>query len=232
MKKEFEYYYNNVPGKGLCRNNLIYTSLMSTDKTEFVQWYYNDTKYHQGHNQVIDPHLMNEKWRREVKYLTMFNELYPQYTPYINNIDEEEKKIYLKVNGPDFWEKAGCNKENFDKVVPDWKEQIIEIQRALRKCGLYKYSQHPSSYFVDENNKLKTFNFFFVYENDEPRTTIKDHLSHISEERQQKLKPLLEEFNLEIDRMYDHSTLSKLCWYSFSTDYPKGFLEEILDIND
>ena len=30
-----KYYYNNVPGKGLCRNNLIYTSLINEDKTEF-----------------------------------------------------------------------------------------------------------------------------------------------------------------------------------------------------
>lgn len=232
MNENYEYYYNNVPGKGLCRNNLIYTSLMRKDKKEFVQWYYNDTKYHQGHNQVVDPHLMNEKWNREVKYLTMFHELCPQYTPYIKYIDEKEKKIFFEVDGPDFWELSGCDKNNFSKVVPDWQEQIIEIQKALVECGFYKYSQHPSSYFVDKNNKLRTFNFFFVYENDEPKTTIKAHLSHISEERQQKLKPLLEKFNLEVDKLYDHATLSKLCWYSFANDYPEGFLQEILKIYD
>jgi len=31
----YEYYYNNVPGIGLTRNNLIYTSLMNKEKNIF-----------------------------------------------------------------------------------------------------------------------------------------------------------------------------------------------------
>ncbi len=41
----YEYYYNRVPGEEPWRNNLIYTSLMNTDKTVFVKWYNNDTEY-------------------------------------------------------------------------------------------------------------------------------------------------------------------------------------------
>jgi len=40
MNTDFEYYYNFVPGKGMCRNNLIYTSLISPDGLTFCQWYY------------------------------------------------------------------------------------------------------------------------------------------------------------------------------------------------
>ena len=56
----YEYYYNNVPGDGPSRNNLIYTSLISTDKKTFVQWYYNDVTYHKNQNQVVDPAKMEE----------------------------------------------------------------------------------------------------------------------------------------------------------------------------
>jgi hypothetical protein len=77
MDYDYDYYYNNVPGNGLCRNNLIYTSLISKDKKTFVQWYYNDTEYHQGKNQVVDPALMEEKWAREVKYLNLMASHYP-----------------------------------------------------------------------------------------------------------------------------------------------------------
>ena len=73
----YEYYYNDIPGVGLCRNNLIYTSLISEDKKTFVQWYHNDTVYHQGQNEVIDPAKMEEKWLRELKYLTLMSETYP-----------------------------------------------------------------------------------------------------------------------------------------------------------
>ena len=96
MKDNYEYYYNNVPGKGLCRNNLIYTSLISKDRKTFCQWYYNDTDYHKGHNQVVDPALMEEKFNREVEGLVYmddqgFSDLIPKF-----DIDFNEKKIYLK----------------------------------------------------------------------------------------------------------------------------------------
>ena len=57
---KYDYYYNRVPGQGNQRNNLIYTSLMSEDQKTFVQWYYNDTEYHQGQNEVVDPSRMEE----------------------------------------------------------------------------------------------------------------------------------------------------------------------------
>ena len=66
-----KYYYNNVPGQGLCRNNLIYTSLISEDKKLFCKWYHNDTEYHKGKNQVVDPDKMEEKWIREVNYICL-----------------------------------------------------------------------------------------------------------------------------------------------------------------
>ena len=58
----YEYYYNNVPNYGPCRNNLIYTSLISSDKKTFVQWYHNDTAYHQGKNEVVDPDTFTKVW--------------------------------------------------------------------------------------------------------------------------------------------------------------------------
>jgi hypothetical protein len=59
---KYDYYWNDIPGVGLCRNNLIYTSLISEDKKTFVQWYYNDKNYHREQNQIVDPKKMEEKW--------------------------------------------------------------------------------------------------------------------------------------------------------------------------
>ena len=87
---KYNYYYNNVPGKGLCRNNLVYTSLMNEDQTEFIQWYYNDTEYHKGHNQVVDPVLMNQKWERELVFLQFMEVEAPNLIPKIITINNEE----------------------------------------------------------------------------------------------------------------------------------------------
>lgn len=222
----YQYYYNDVPGEGLSRNNLIYTSLMSEDEKTFVQWYYNDTEYHAGQNQVVDPALMQEKFDREVKYLTMMHEEYPQHVPYINSIDYENRKIYLKIDGKDFWNKANCSIENYDKVLPDWREQITDIVKAHRSLGLWKYSMHPSSFFVVEG-KLKSINYFFTYEDKESNISISDVESHIYSTRQEELKKYLKPLGIEWSTPQSWEVLNTLCWESFRTNYPSDFIEDI-----
>lgn len=225
----YKHYYNNVPGKGLCRNNLIYTSLISEDKKTFVQWYYNDSEYHQGQNEVVDPNKMKEKWLREVNYLTHMRNHFPDLVPNIINIDLENQKLFLEIDGPDFWERAGCDFNNFDTVLPDWQEQMLEIIKAHKILGLYKYSMHPSSYFV-VNGKLKSINYFFTYAQHEGPISIADHASHIYSTRQEEMKKYVEKLGISWDEPYPLSLMEKLCWNSFRTNYPAEFIEKVLAI--
>jgi hypothetical protein len=226
MNTEFEYYYNNVPGKGLCRNNLIYTSLISKDKKTFVQWYHNDTDYHKGQNQVIDPDLMEEKWEREVKFLTVMNNSFPMHIPQILDIDYVQKKIYLNIDGSDFWEQAGCLTENYSKVLPNWEEQMLEIIQAHKSLNLYKYSMHPSSYFIVDG-KLKSINYFFTYHYDEGSISIEKHQSHLSEDRKANLKQTVESLGMNWTAPAPLNQLEKLCWMSFRTNYPDNFVSRV-----
>ena len=136
---DYEYYYNNVPGEGISRNNLIYTSLMSTDKKVFVQWYSNDSEYHKGKNQVVDPKLMDDKFHRELHFLQNMAWHNPDMVPRILEVNIPEKKIYLEVDGPDFWNLANCTTENYDKVLPDWQEQMLAIIQAHKDRGWSKF---------------------------------------------------------------------------------------------
>lgn len=223
----YEYYYNNVPGIGLCRNNLIYTSLISEDKKTFVQWYHNDTVYHQGQNEVIDPAKMEEKWLRELKYIKLMAGAYPDLVPKIQDIDYNNKKIYLEIDGLDFWNRSNCTTENYNSVLPDWQDQMLNIIKAHRNIGLYKYSMHPSSYFL-VNGKLKSINYFFAYHKSEPHFSIKDVESHIYSTRQNEMKKYLETLNIKWDEPQEFSVLERLCWNSFRTNYPADFIEKIL----
>ena len=175
MTNEFKYYYNNVPGKGLCRNNLIYTSLISKSKTVFCQWYHNDTDYHKGHNQVVDPSLMDEKFEREIKYLKIMRKEYPQHIPKFS-VDYEYRKVYLEVDGPDMWEIAGCQGTDYSKVLPDWDKQMLEIIQSHKDIGLTKYSLHPSSYFIVDG-KLKSMNYFFTYDQTDDPISLRSVMS-------------------------------------------------------
>ena len=51
MDNKFSYYYNNVPDHRPCRNNLIYTSLMSQDQKTRCMWYHYKGEYHKEQNQ-------------------------------------------------------------------------------------------------------------------------------------------------------------------------------------
>ena len=226
---KFEYYYNCVPGVGLTRNNLIYTSLMNQDNTVFVQWYYNDTGYHAGQNEVVDPAKMNEKWEREVTYLKLMAEHYPQHIPKIYKIDHAEKKIYLRVKGKDFWNRAECNQANYDAVLPDWQEQMLEIIQAHKSLGLHKYSMHPSSYFVVDG-KLKSINYFFTYHQDESIISVEEVESHIHSNRQAEIKKHLAALGIEWNKPQPWTVMDKLCWNSFRTNYPEDFIEKALNV--
>jgi hypothetical protein len=220
----YEYYYNNVPGSGLCRNNLIYTSLMSADKKVFVQHYTTEGDYHKGQNQVVDPKLMDDKFQREVKYLRMMEKIFPEFIPKILLIDHCERKIYLEVQGPDFWELAGCDQANFDKVLPDWQEQMLTIIEAHHAVCLYKYSMHPSSYFIVDG-KLKSINYFFTYHLTEGPISIADHTSHIYSTRQEEMKKATDAMGISWTEPQPLALLEELCWESFRKNYPAEFIE-------
>lgn len=225
MNKEFEYYYNNVPGKGLCRNNLIYTSLINKEKTVFQQWYHNDTEYHNGQNQIVDPKLMDEKWQREMHFLHNMAHFYPSMVPEILEVSVPERKIYLKIDGVDFWQQSLDSGKSFDELLPDWREQMLDMFRAYKNLGWYKYSLHPSSYFVVDG-KLKSINYFFTYNSTDAPISLRSIMSHISEDRQADLFPKMTSMGIDVDAITTHNQIQQLAFESFKTDFPS----EVMDI--
>jgi hypothetical protein len=226
---KYDYYWNNIPGVGLSRNNLIYTSLISEDKKTFVQWYFNDVNYHKDQNEVVDPALMKAKWDREICYLYQMSQYYPDLVPKIKEIDILEKKIYLEIDGLDFWNRAGCLTENYDSVLPDWQEQMLNIIQAYRDLGWYKFSMHPSSYFVVDG-KLKSINYFFVYSESEGPISIADHSSHIHSHRQEIMRTQVEAMGLDWNEPQPLSKLQQLCFESFRSNYTDEFINRAKEI--
>lgn len=225
MSTDYEYYYNRVPGELPWRNNLIYTSLINKDKTIFCQWYNNDTDYHKGQNQVVDPALMNEKWLREVNYLTQMRNAYPSMVPEITNIDLKDRKLFFKIQGVDFWQQTLDNTCTYDDILPDWREQMFSIIKAYKKLGIYKYSLHPSSYFIVDG-KLKSINYFFCYKDSEPLINLRSVMSHISENRQADLFPKIRAMGIDIDAPTPFKEIQLLAFESFKTNFPADFMDE------
>jgi len=223
---KYSYYYNVTPDHGIVRNNLIYTSLISEDKKTFVQHYINDSEYHKGMNQVVDPDLMKQKWDREICYLYQMSQHYPDLVPTILDIDILQKKIFLKIDGVDFWQQSLDNNCSFDTVLPNWQDQMLTIIKAHKDLGWYKFSMHPSSYFIVDG-KLKSINYFFTYSQDEGPISIREHQSHISEDRQIELRKHVESMNIDWSMPQPLDLLENLCWKSFRTNYPADFIQKV-----
>jgi hypothetical protein len=231
MEDIFEYYYNNVPGKGLCRNNLIYTSLVNQDKTVFCQHYINDTDYHKGQNQVVDSKLMDEKWLREINFITQMRNVYPNLVPEITMIDLAGRKMFFKIQGVDFWQQTLDNNCTYDDILPNWREQMLDIFRAHKTLGIYKYSLHPSSYFI-VNGKLKSINYFFCYKDADAAISLRSVMSHISQDRQADLFPKMKSMGIDVDTPTPHHVIQQLAFESFKTNFPADFMEEAKHIYD
>ena len=221
----YDYYYNIMPDGEKWRNNLIYTSLISQDKKVFVQWYHNDTDYHKGQNQVVDPELMEEKWFLEVNHLTQMRNNYPDLVPKILEIDLHKRKIFLEIDGVDFWQLSGPLKQDYDSVLPDWREQMFDIFKAHRSLGIYKYSLHPSSYFLVDG-KLKSINYFFCYKDHDKEISLRSVMSHISESRQADLFPKMAAMGIDVDKPTAFKDIQQLAFESFKTNFPADFMDE------
>ena len=221
MHTNYEYYYNNDN----TRNNLVYTSLISKDKQVFCQWYHNDGIYHGGKNEVVDPKLMQEKFDREVEYLLLMQKHYPQHVPEIKDINLEERKIYLGVQRADLWEESGPSAQEYERVLKDWDTQMLEIIQAHKDLGLYKYSMHPSSYWVVDG-KLKSMNYFFTYDDNDDNISLRSVMSHISEDRQADLIPKMEAAGIDVDAPTEHQKIQLLAFDSFKTNFPDEVMEK------
>lgn len=225
MNTEFEYYYNNVPEKGLCRNNLIYTSLISHDKKTFCQWYYNDQGYHGGKNQVVDPSLMESKWLREVEFIKLISKHYPEHVPEILDIDYNNRKIFLKIDGPDMWELAGCQGKDYTSVLPNWEEQMLDIIQSYQSLGIYKMSMHPSSYFIIDG-KMKGINYFFCYTDKDEEISMSSLMSHISKDRQNTLQPIFDSLKINPDEPTAFWKIQMLTFETFKTNFLDSTMEK------
>lgn len=228
---KYRYYYNITPGSGKIRNNLVYTSLISNDLKTFVQWFHNDSEYHMGMNEVIDPALMESKWLREVGILLEMQQTNSDLIPEILEIDFQRRKIFLKIDGVDFWQQSLDRAKPFDDVLPDWQDQMLGIITSYKNLDLYKFSLHPNSYFIVDGI-LKSINYFFSYKGTEPPITIEEHRSHISQKRQQEMEDKMNTLGLDWSSKLPFTKLQRLCFESFRTDYPSDFIDKAIKIYD
>jgi hypothetical protein len=169
---------------------------------------------------------MEEKWLREVNFITQMRNRFPEMVPTIINIDLTNQKLYLEIDGVDLWQRSlDRNHCPFEDIVPDWQDQMLAILSAHKSLGIYKYSLHPSSYFI-VNNRLKSINYFFCYRDLDKQISLRSVMSHISEDRQADLFPKMLAMGIDVDAPTPFKDVQLLAFESFKTNFPADFMDE------
>lgn len=216
---EWKYYYN-LEGDTQVRANLVYTPLVSPDKTTFCMDFNRDTNYHiySEENQLWTDNMLTDRFERELKYHSLMSKVMP--TLRIKDVDYDNRRIFLEWFGDDFYMQS-LNRGGFDNVLSNWQEQWIDRIQTMKNNNIVKISLHPNSW-VAHNDVLYPLNWFFCIDTTEPPTTIRHYLCQISSNRQEKLA------GLDLDKHLTPVEMQFIAFNSFKSNYPESLIDRIL----
>ena len=218
-------YYKNLEGDiagehEWVRANLVYTPYVSPDGNVFCMSFNRDPNYHihEIENKDWTEELLEDRFRKELEFHQKASRVLP--TLKILDIDYENRRIFLEWFGDDFY-MQGLKSGGYDNVLPNWKDQWVNLIKNMWDLGIYKISLHPNSW-VAHNGILYPFNWFFCYNESDPSITVRSLLIQISEGRQEKLN------GVDLDTPYTPRQAQYIAFNSFRNNYPEDLIERIL----
>lgn len=137
--------------------NLLYTPLVSPDGTVMCMDWSLDNDYHAS-NVSRTAELLDYFFGREVTHINVFKDY--AWAPKILDIDLNARQIYIEWNTESLNTLLFVHNTPVDLVCPDWKEQQYNILKDIRDAGYYKMALYPHCFFLDKDNRLKTFDFY------------------------------------------------------------------------
>lgn len=145
-----------------CQAQMSYEPLVSKDNTVFCMNFDTSNSYQDYLNKIgFVPEIAHEFFEREVTYLEKFQSY--SWAPEILEIDYSNRKIFFK------WYNNTCNDIiNTGKHLPnDWKNQVSRIIREQLSQKVYKITQYPHCFYVDDNLIIRTFDFHACFDFDD-----------------------------------------------------------------
>jgi len=153
-------YYKIDPTENrLVRSNMLYTPLVNPEGNIFCMNWDVNHPYQTIHGPRPDftPDLIEFFFNREVTHLKLFDSY--KWAPEVIEIDEKNKMIFFK------WYGETCNNivysdRSLDHECLDWQQQLYGIINDIVSAGYYKMSLYPHCFYIDNNNVLRTFDFY------------------------------------------------------------------------
>ena len=223
--KDWNYYWNEEQGDRF-RANLVYTAYVSPDQNTFCMSFHRDPAYHSNleENKLWTEELLTERFNREISFYEKAKAVMPVAD--VLDIDIAKREIYLRWPKDDFYMMG--YRASYDQVLPNWQYQMKERFQQMWELGILKFSMHPNSWIVYEDNILRPINWFFTFDKNEEDKSIADYLIQLSDSRQDKLGPILESSGIDINKKYDLKILQAICFESFRHNYPSDLIDQLL----
>jgi hypothetical protein len=163
---KWKHYYKISDGVE-CPTNLLYTPRMNQDGDILCMSWNADEPYQitEYDRPYYTQNLVDFFFSRECTYLTLFQKY--DWCPKLIKIDTDKRHIFLE------WNNITVNnilntQGNLNEICPSWKDQMFQILDDVIDSGHYKMSLYPHCYFLDKQNKLKTFDFYACVEKSNP----------------------------------------------------------------
>ena len=101
-------------------------------------------------------------FKQEIKYIDIFKN--KTYAPEVIDIDEKRKRIFIK------WYNNSCNHtiHNDQTVQLEWFDKIREIILDQYKDGYYKLTMYPHCHYIDNENNMRSIDWYGVVSTKQP----------------------------------------------------------------
>lgn len=163
--------------------NMLYTPLISPDRKILCMWY-DETNEYQRYNKTLTKELTNFFFDLELKNLKHFQKY--DWAPRIIQEDIPNKKIFVEFNNETINYAVVSPNRDLNSECPNWKEQIFNILKDINNDGYYKMALYPHCFFISEEGKVKTIDFYSCLPKDDckiPRNKIEGIIGEQSNNR-------------------------------------------------
>jgi hypothetical protein len=220
----WDYYYNYENGQTI-RANLVYTPLVSPDRTKFCMWFKRDVNYHfdQKINSLWTEDILDDRFQKELKYHNIASRYVP--TLEILEINYSSKKIIIEWFDNDFH--TSCQNKSREEIFPNWEYQMINMMKKLWKNNVVKLSLHPNSWIV-KDEYLVPFNWFFCYDKSTDSDSLDNLIIQISETRLEKVYDIFKSLGFDPNLKYSATELQTLALHSFKSNYNEDIINRLL----
>ena len=150
-------YKRDYWGEGLATTNMLYTPVINPD-LDVMCMIWDENHPYQQDNKNISKKLVDFFFQRELEHLKLFQGR--PWCPKLIDVDIDNRRIFIEYNKESINHIVMDPERDLNAECSDWKDQIYNIVSDIYDSGYYKVALYPHCFFIDKNNKIKTFDYY------------------------------------------------------------------------